>query len=302
MSARQDEALLSERFGTQTEYTVEQARCLCYGQRAGARRALSSAQQRPPITNNDVSHTVWVAFLQYENDEYEHERSLRDYTFVPLNRLTVLLTGYSFIHCQLVFWDERRQCYYTYSVDGMRAVHVWDRKSFRSGWQFVRLRVTERQELLLQNFLARQLGKPLNRVGQLSALFWPLSGHGNAWFCSELVAAALDEAGLVDYDAWPDVGEAAAAAPHHLFLYLTEAYTLCSAELMSGNPVAIVTTHQLAAQTGKIPIRRGQLPQSVAERARQAQLAAAPKVPYYRTQGASAPATRSALDSFVVRK
>lgn len=189
------------------------------------------------------------------------------------------------------------------SVDGARAVHVWDRKSFQAGWEFVRLRVTERQELLMQNFLARQLGKPINRAGQLSVLFWPMSGNGGSWFCSELVTAALEEAGLVDYDAWPEVSQAAGAAPHHLFFYLTEGYTLCAAEHMNGNPVAITTTHRLAAQTGKIPIRRGELPQTVAERALQAQTArteTTAKVPYYRAQ--SAASRKTSLDSFVVRK
>jgi len=298
MSGREDQALLSERYGTQSQYTVAQTRCLCYGKRAGARRAVASAQQRPPITSTDATHTVWVAFLLYENEEYEQERSMRDYTFVPLNRLTVMLTGYNFIHCQLVFWDDPRQCYYTYSVDGARAVHVWDRKSFRAGWEFVRLQVTESQELLVQNFLARQLGKPINRAGQLSVLFWPMSGNGETWFCSELVTAALEEAGLVDYDAWPDVSEAAAAAPHNLFFYLTEGYTLCTAEHMNGNPVAITTTHQLAARTGKIAMQRGQLPQSVAERARQAELASrGARVPYYQAARGASP-----LDRFVVRK
>jgi len=261
----EDSATSEQRWGTRAEYTTQLPRCLCFGERPSARQARTAAQPRPPITADDATHVVWVAFLLYDNDEYEGERSMRDYLFLPMNRLTVMLTGEDFIHCQMVFWDARQRRYYTYSVDAQRPVHVWDRKGFRAGWKFVRLRVTERQEVLMQNFLARQLGKPINRSGQLTVLFWPTSGRGESWFCSELVTAALDEAGLVDYEAWHDVTKPADAAPHHIFHYLTEQCTRCVVELMAGNPVQITSVHERAASRGSIAIRRGQLPQAVAD-------------------------------------
>ncbi len=218
------------------EYTHQQSRCQCHN-----RTALSGAPTanavREPLDSNRPVHSLWVAWLAYDNEEMVEERSMRDYAFVSMNWLTTVLTGSPYVHCQLVFWDAVRQRYYTYSVDTQRAVHVWHKKTFARGWTFVRLAVTERQELLVQNFLVDQLGKPLNRLGQLSVLFWSVPGEQKTWFCSELVVAALAHANLVDFAAWPDVSEPSHATPQDIYEYITKHHTRTATHQNIGNPV-----------------------------------------------------------------
>lgn len=212
-------------------------------------------------------HRVWVAFLRYKNDEYESEKSMRDYILFPMNWLTVQATGWPYIHCQLVIWDEIRKQYVTFSVDNKRPVHVYDKKTFRAGWDFIELGVTEQEELLIYNFLVAQLGKPLNTSGQMLSLVLPSSGRGHTWFCSELVAAALDHAGLIDYKAWPGIKEAAAVAPHHLYIYLTRYCLTCTITKLEGNPVSVASIHRAAVSAGKISLSEDRLPTSVVQHA-----------------------------------
>lgn len=272
----EDLATKDTRWGTELAYTYDASRCFCYGQKPSPLEKINLHAHRPPLDTTadckDRSHRVWVAFLLYNNKEYESERSMRDYYIVPMNWLTTVVTGRDFIHVQLVFWDETRKQYYTYSVDAKRPVHVYDKKEFRSGWAFVELRTTEQREMLVRSFLIAQLGKELNTSGQRFVLLKPISGGGKTWFCSELVAAALAHAGLIDYSAWPGIKTPEAAAPHHIYDYLLDHCLTCDVELLPGNPVAIATMHAAAKANGKIDLApAGALPSSIASHATAAQ-------------------------------
>ncbi len=285
------------------EYRVEQTRCRCFGQQPSVGGNEGRVVERAPA--GAAVHTIWVAFLLYDNEEGPGEQSFKDYYLLPWNYMTVLLTGEQFIHCQLVFWDATRRCYFTYSVDGDRAVFVYDRKSFQRGWRFVKLSVTEPQEVLVQNFLIAQLGKILNARGQfalgarqLGLARSGVSGEGESWFCSELVAAALEQAGLLDFGEWPGFNAPADVAPHDLFHYLTERCTKVTAELMAGNPVMVRMIHERRRNEGPLAIEAGVLPQAVAD------FSTAPKQLYFERALAppkSAP-PRSPLDRFTVKK
>jgi hypothetical protein len=265
---------------------------------------------RAPLSTNEKTHTVWVAFLMFVNEEGPGEQSMKDYWLIPWNRMTVWLTGEDFIHCQIVFWDAVRQRYYTYSVDGDHPVFVLDRKGFNKGWKFVKISVTEAQELLVQNFLIAQLGKILNASGQvalgalqLGIISHGSSGNGEAWFCSELAAAALEHAGIVNYEEWPGFAGAYDVAPHNLFHYLLERCSTAPIELMAGNPVRIREVYERRKAEGAIEIQHGVLPRAVADFGPPKAAPAAPQL-YYQRAFSVAPAVqqsrRSALDQFIV--
>ena len=219
---------------SQARYTQVRSRCFCMG-----REPLAPVpSSRGPIDGSHT-HRVWVAFLRLENDEYEGEASLRTYCCLPMNWLTTWLTQRPWIHCQLVFWDCEARQYYTFSVDSARPVHVFDRKSFARGWDFLELQVTEQCELRIYNFLVRQLGKTMNSSGQLTALFCPLDSGGERWFCSELVAAALYAGGVVDFGSWEGVDGPYSVVMHHLYDYLRHECRTCAVRALPGNPVAV---------------------------------------------------------------
>ena len=239
-------------------YRLEQQRCLCYGKKPSSLQRIDRSSLREPLPSLQTekypahsNHRVYVAFLRYSNEEYQEQRSLRDRIF-PMNWLTTVATGSDLIHCQLVFWDELRKQYYTFSVDDRRPVHVYDKKKFQNGWRFVALDICERQELMLHNFCVQQLGKPLNYAGQLSVLVWAQSGYGESWFCSELVTAALAHAGVIDFDQWPGIQSPEQVTPANLFCYLTEACVTCKVTLLPHNPVSLQELDNAAARAGPI--------------------------------------------------
>lgn len=254
------------------EYVTPQTRCLCFGRYPTDPSPLPS-HSRPPLpspdgANADRSHSVWVAWSVYDNDQVRREVSLRDYFLVSLNRLAVHFTGSDLVHCQLVFWDAQRKQFYTYGVTAENPVHVWCTKTFSRSWKFIRLSVTEDQELTMQNFLTQQLNKPLNLAGQLSLVFRGVPGGGQSWFCSELTAAALERAGLLNFAEWDGFERPCDVAPGYLYQYFTEFCTTCPREVLHGNPVKIVNVlnKRRAAKT-PIPLQfgTGTLPQAVAD-------------------------------------
>lgn len=215
-------------------YTVPRQRCLCAGREPPA----VAPAVRGPFDGNHT-HRVLVAFLRLENEEYQAEASLRTYFCLPMNAITVWLTQRPWIHCQLVFWDCELRQYYTFSVDSDRPVHVFDRKSFERGWDFLALYVTEQCELRIHNFLVEQLGKTMNSSGQLTALFCPLDSGGERWFCSELVAAALQAGGVIDFGAWEAADGPYSVVMHQLYDFLRYECRTCIVRPLSGNPVAV---------------------------------------------------------------
>ena len=247
-------------------YAHRRTSCLCRG--CPGLDAEGSARPHTPGSRGQTgtTHRIWIAFLRLENEEYDGEASMRDYCCLPMNKLTVWLTQRPWIHCQLVFWDEENRCYYTFSVDSMRAVHVYDRKEFARGWDFIDLQVSEQSELAIHNFLVGQLGRSMNTSGQLMALFFPLDSGGRRWFCSELVAAALECGGVIDFDTWDGVDAPCAVVMHMLYDYLLRDGAHVRARLLSINPVVKTTIMQTFENPkARIELRAGDgLPQSVA--------------------------------------
>jgi hypothetical protein len=306
--ASQNRVCAANHWSSLDRYSFQRQRCLCEGRPLSVYARPTSPGMRAPLDTSaraPRTHSMYLAFLKYQNSEYEPERSFRDYALLPMNWLTVTLTGRDYIHCQPVFQDQGdngEPQYYTFSVDNARPVHVYDSKSFRAGWDFVKISVTEQQELAMYNFCVAQLGLPLNATGQLTILFMSYSGGGRSWFCSELATAMLEAAGLVDYSAWPGVTCAAGAAPHNLYDYLTKHCTRCDVELMQGNPVSMMRTHQAAQSAGPISLAGGALPVSIVRHAASASSNAdlvdfISALPLERE-----PAPRSALDSLRLLK
>ena len=61
----------------------------------------------------------------------------------------------------------------------------------------VKLSVTPSQEVLFYSFLKRQIGKPYDWRAILAFVFDRNWRNADAWYCSELVAAALEYAGVI---------------------------------------------------------------------------------------------------------
>lgn len=246
---------------------------MCYGRSPSDQTPLAPRPKLGTKEGNKRVHTVWVAWLMYNNNETVQERSFHDYLFLPMNWLATVMGNTNFIHCQIVFWDAVNRRYYTYSSDTTRGVHVWHRKQFAdNSWRFVKLLLTEPQELLLQNFLAAQLHKPMNSTGQFLLYFGGSSGQNQSWFCSELITAGLQHAGVVNFAEWPGFTMAHQVAPQHLFDYLTRFCTTCPTELLPGNPVQITNVYEQRRATGAIQVQLGVgvLPQAVADFSTQA--------------------------------
>lgn len=253
-----------------TRYTVHRQRCVCWGREP--LESVGEAARRPQVQmpmNGAPMHRIWVAFLRYKNDEYEPEASLRTYCCLPINRVTVWLTQRPWIHCQLVLWDDEKRLYYTFSVDSGRPVHVFERKEFQNGWDFLELRVSEACELRIYNFLVAQLGKTMNSSGQLMALFFPLDSGGRRWFCSELAAAALEAGGIIDFSTWDEVDGPYAVVMHQLYDYLVDECRSCIVRKLPGNPVAVSVMYRRLEQPGvRIAMKTDDgLPQSLASAA-----------------------------------
>jgi len=152
------------------------------------------------VPSADGSHYVWVAFLHYHNDEYRQEQWLRDYRVLPTNWLTCKLSGSSIFHCQLFFWNQQQQTFVTFSVDAhQQHVHFATTKQFQRGWTFLRLTVSQQQERDMYEFLAAEAAaeRPFNWLGAMLLFLRPVDTGGQSWFCSQLVVAALQRAGLL---------------------------------------------------------------------------------------------------------
>ena len=148
-----------------------------------------------------AEHYVWIGFLPYssaQQGEYAAERWLYNYRFVPTNWWTTVLSGSDYYHCQPFFYERRADRFVTFSVDtNTKRVFRANQKQFSRGWHFLRIRVRPEVESAMWNFLGAQLGKPLNERGAYWLFFWPHSGEGRTWFCSELTTAAFQSAGYL---------------------------------------------------------------------------------------------------------
>ena len=146
---------------------------------------------------------VFMAFLDYDNDEYRPEEWARDYMLIPTNKLTTLLSSgpnASLFHCQMFFWHERAQTFITFSVDAhQQHVYASTMKQFERGWRFLRLTVTAEQECIMYNFLYDHAVRetPFNRVGAYALFFRPIDTGERAFFCSQLDVTALQHAGFL---------------------------------------------------------------------------------------------------------
>jgi len=200
-------------------YTRPMERCFCHGKYFG------------PDTKQ---HVIFVAFLDLDNDEREQPGSMDDH-IVPWNRLAAALGRTTITHTQLVFVDTELEEFFTVSTDMLRGVHCMSRKTFaKRGWHFLCLRVDERTEVAIYNFLMSQHGKPFSRWGIIWLYMQPVDMHARMWFCSELAVAALRAGGLLhEWHRQPYT-----VPPHELYEYLTSNPELANRCIkLKNNPV-----------------------------------------------------------------
>lgn len=184
-------------------YTRPLERCFCHGKYFGEKAR---------------DHVIFIAFLHIENDEAVQPGSMDDY-WIPWNRLAAVLGRTTITHTQLVFVDTEAEEFFTISTDMARGVHCMSRRTFaKHGWEFLCLRVDEATELAIYNFLIAQIGLPFSRWGIIWLYTQPVDMHGQMWFCSELVIAALRAGGLLRD--WQRQGYT--VPPHELYEYLTK--------------------------------------------------------------------------------
>ena len=190
-------------------YTHYIDRCLCHGnywRSEGARE-----------------HMVLLAFLKYDNDEFD-QPTCGNGTLFPVNKLACILGGTDIIHVQMVFIDTFNDEYVTISTDFGRGVHLVSRKSFaKRGWRWVTIMCTEQQEVAMYNFCIEQVlaRKGFSRSGVIGLYTMPIDNGGETWFCSELVLATLRAGGLTQ--SWPRFPHT--VKPHELYEYIANSYT-----------------------------------------------------------------------------
>ena len=178
-----------------------------------------------------TSHVIWVAFLLYDNDDFDEPASLRD-TILPVNLIACWLGNTNIIHCQIVGWDDDNDTFITWSADQERGVHKFTRKTFARGWKFIQIDVTLEQELAVFAFLDAQVGKRFDRMGIFWLYVWPVPSDGSRWFCSELVVAALQHGGLLRNWRAPHT-----VKPHELYEYMERGFIERPKALLLNNPV-----------------------------------------------------------------
>lgn len=142
-------------------------------------------------------HYVWIAFLNIDNDQYAAEQRGRDYRLVPMNAWTVWLSNSPWFHCQLLFWNEKQSTFVTFTVNSYYSTVLYDtRKQFSRGWRFYRIETDAQREAAMYDFLVEEYRArtPFNQWGALALYVRPIDAGGRAWFCSELVVAALQRA------------------------------------------------------------------------------------------------------------
>lgn len=167
-------------------------------------------------------HLIWLGFVV---DDAQATTPLTLLNWLMI-KLTSLLSGSDITHAQIVFYDHDAQRFYTYSANMQNGVACSFTKEFsNSGWRFLQIDVSERQEMAVRRALIEQLDKPFDFWGALRAFFWPRQTTGRAWFCSELALTALKAAGLATTAAEPY-----RMLPHMLYAYMTRYYndTLCT--------------------------------------------------------------------------
>ena len=144
-------------------------------------------------------HYVWLAFLQYDNDDAEYSGAVNCWASF-MNRATCFFDWSTIFHCQVFFWNHLQRDFVSFSIDaGRDSVFLASRKQFRRGWIFRRLVVTAEQEIVMYDFFVNELARqaPFDTVGSYAVLFIPIDTGTNAWFCSKLVTAALQRAGFL---------------------------------------------------------------------------------------------------------
>lgn len=168
-------------------------------------------------------HMVLLAFLKYDNDEFD-QPTCGNGTLFPVNKLACVLGQTEIFHVQMVFIDTVNDEYVTVSTDFQHGVHLMSRKAFaKRGWRWITVMCTEAQELAMYNFCIAQVQakKPFSRTGIIGLYTIPIDNGGASWFCSELVVATLRAGGLTCR--WPRFSYT--VKPHELYEYITTSYT-----------------------------------------------------------------------------
>lgn len=112
------------------------------------------------------------------------------------DRLIKLWTWSSYSHCEYVFSDN-----ITIGTDLNFPLNVKNKGilQYTSKWEIIEVRMTPEQEKIVRDFVNLQVGKGYDWKGIWLSQFLPLKKENpDKWFCSELCAAGLQKAGLLD--------------------------------------------------------------------------------------------------------
>jgi len=94
-----------------------------------------------------------------------------------------------------------RYYYETIGVNRAEGVHTEPEKKYTNpGWMFYSIRVSDEQFARVTRRLQQAMGPPpatYNTMGLYCFYCFPVSGRGRSYFCSELVAAVLHDAGIL---------------------------------------------------------------------------------------------------------
>ena len=67
-------------------------------------------------------------------------------------------------------------------------------------YQYVQVGCSKNAEIAMLRFARQQMGKPFSSSGITRALIWPRESDYKSWFCAELIAACLQQDGLMSKD------------------------------------------------------------------------------------------------------
>ena len=91
-------------------------------------------------------------------------------------------------------------------------VELTERTGKNPQYQYVQVGCSKRAEQAMLHWARQQVGKPFSSSGMARSLLWPRESDGKSWYCAELVAACLQQGGLMSRDS-----KTGAATPHSLY-------------------------------------------------------------------------------------
>jgi hypothetical protein len=92
------------------------------------------------------------------------------------------------------------------------AQELTNRTGKNPNYQYLQIGCSQKSTQAMLNWAARQVGKPFSSTGMARSILWPRETTGDSFYCAELVAACLQQGGLMNPDSKPG-----AATPYSLY-------------------------------------------------------------------------------------